>query len=80
MARPHMRLLLKMAEQAIVAFHQDEHGDWVADLACGHGQHLRHRPPWELRPWVVTESGRQAYLGKLLRCVRCDEDAEAFAK
>jgi hypothetical protein len=62
-----------MAEQPIVGFHQDEQGDWVADLACGHGQHVRHRPPWELRPWVTADAGRQAYLGKLLHCVRCDE-------
>jgi hypothetical protein len=76
MAWPYVRLLLKMAQQPIVAFHQDEHGDWVADLACGHGQHVRHRPPWELRPWVVTEAGRRAHLGTLLRCVRCDGDPE----
>jgi hypothetical protein len=64
----------EMAEQAIIGFHQDELGDWVADLECGHGQHVRHRPPWEMRPWVVTEEGRRAHLGKVLRCVRCDED------
>jgi hypothetical protein len=66
----------EMAEQPIVGFHRDDHGDWIADLACGHGQHVRHRPPWELRPWVTTDAGRQAYLGKLLRCGRCDEKAE----
>jgi hypothetical protein len=76
MARPYVRLLLTVVQQPIIAFHQDEHGDWVADLACGHGQHVRHRPPWELRPWVVTEPGRRAHLGTLLRCVRCDGDAE----
>jgi Protein of unknown function (DUF3565) len=65
-----------MAEQPIVAFHQDDHGDWIAELACGHGQHVRHRPPWELRPWVTTDTGRHAHLGKLLRCVRCDEETE----
>jgi Protein of unknown function (DUF3565) len=63
-----------MTEQPIVGYHQDEHGDWVAELACGHGQHVRHRPPWELRPWVAIEAGRRVHLGKLLRCVRCDED------
>jgi hypothetical protein len=63
-----------MAEQAIVGFHQDELGDWVAELQCGHGQHVRHRPPWEMRPWVVTEEGRRAHLGKVLGCKRCDED------
>jgi hypothetical protein len=34
------------------------------------------RPPWELRPWVMTEEGRREYLGKALRCVRCDEEQE----
>jgi hypothetical protein len=63
-----------MAEQKIVGFHQDEQGDWVAELACGHGQHVRHRPPWELRPWVMSEAGRREHLGKMLRCVRCDEE------
>jgi hypothetical protein len=59
----------------ITGFHQDEDGHWVADLECGHSQHVRHNPPWELRPWVITESGRQSRLGTTLACVRClDED------
>ena len=62
-----------MAERAIVGFHRDEQGDWVAELECGHGQHLRHRPPWELRPWVVTAEGRREHLGRALRCRLCDE-------
>jgi hypothetical protein len=66
-------LAAEMAEQTVVGFHQDELGDWVAELACGHGQHVRHRPPWEMRPWVVTAKGRREHLGKVLRCVRCDE-------
>jgi Protein of unknown function (DUF3565) len=57
--------------QFITAFHQDEGGDWVADLACGHTQHMRHRPPWELRPWVVTEAGRSQHIGATLLCVKC---------
>ena len=32
-------------QQAILGFHLDEENDWVADLACGHGQHVRHNPP-----------------------------------
>jgi Protein of unknown function (DUF3565) len=67
----------QMAEQAIVGFHRDEQGDWVAELECGHGQHVRHRPPWELRPWVMSEVGRQAHLRKMLRCLRCDEEDAA---
>ena len=38
-------------KQPIVDYHQDEQGDWVADLACGHGQHVRHQPPFVNRPW-----------------------------
>jgi tellurite methyltransferase len=64
-------------EQPIVGFHQDAQGDWVADLACGHGQHVRHRPPFTLRPWVVTEEGRRSKLGARLDCVVCDRDDPA---
>ncbi len=56
----------------MVDFHQDEEGHWVADLACGHTQHVRHRPPWELRPWVVDKASRQAHLGHALDCPYCD--------
>ncbi|WP_446742798.1 DUF3565 domain-containing protein [Silvibacterium acidisoli] len=59
--------------QPIRGFHQDEQGDWVADLACGHGQHVRHRPPWEERPWVTTQAGRAQHIGRILYCVRCEE-------
>ncbi|HJU05016.1 MAG TPA: DUF3565 domain-containing protein [Nitrospiraceae bacterium] len=64
-------------QQSITGFHQDEHGDWVADLACGHGQHVRHQPPFVSRPWVLTEDGRRRYLGQTLDCKNCearDED------
>jgi hypothetical protein len=59
-------------EQRIVGFHQDEHGDWVADLACGHGQHVRHQPPLTSRPWVLTEGGRMQHLGQMLNCKKCE--------
>jgi hypothetical protein len=55
----------------IVGFHQDEEQDWVADLECGHTQHVRHDPPWQVRPWVITESGRAKFLGTTLECVKC---------
>ncbi|MEG2357417.1 DUF3565 domain-containing protein [Acinetobacter sp.] len=57
--------------QAIVGFHQDEEQHWVADLACGHAQHVRHDPPWQNRPWVVTEAGRKGKLGAELNCLKC---------
>jgi Protein of unknown function (DUF3565) len=59
-------------QQPITGYHRDDEGHWVAELACGHGQHLRHDPPWQLRPWVVAESGRGEHLGTLLECVRSD--------
>ena len=62
--------------RAIVGFHTDDDGDWVADLACGHGQHVRHEPPWQNRPWVVTAEGRARFLGTELRCVRCTSAAD----
>ena len=59
-------------KRAITDFHLDEHRDWVADLDCGHGQHVRHRPPFVNRPWVTSNAGRKAMLGTSLDCVRCD--------
>ena len=53
-------------DQPIVGFHQDEEAHWVARLACGHNQHVRHDPPWQSRPWVVTPQGRAATLGRSL--------------
>lgn len=55
----------------IIGFHQDDELHWVADLECGHTQHVRHDPPWQLRPWVITEQGRAEHLGVELRCVKC---------
>lgn len=60
----------------IVGFHQDDEHHWVADLECGHTQHVRHDPPWQVRPWVVTESGRQKFIGQMLVCIKCDKSAE----
>src|SRR5260221_11438745 len=58
----------------IVAFHRDDEDHWVADLECGHGQHVRHEPPLISRPWVLTSEGRRAMLGTELTCRRCVED------
>lgn len=56
----------------ISGFHPDPHGDWVAELSCLHNQHVRHRPPFQERPWVVTEAGRTARLGTGIDCPLCD--------
>ncbi len=57
----------------IVDFHQDEFQHWVADLECGHTQHVRHDPPWQQRPWVITAAGRKEKTGFELDCVDCDK-------
>src|SRR5688500_11128679 len=58
--------------RSIEGFHQDEQGDWVAELRCGHGQHVRHKPPFWSQPWVITDEGRGSKLGTPLPCVLCD--------
>lgn len=62
-------------QQKIIGFHQDDQQHWVADLECGHTQHVRHDPPWQERPWVMAEESRNARLGMSLNCVVCDEEA-----
>ena len=59
-------------KRSIVGFHRDEHGDWVAELECGHGQHMRHDPPWQLRPWTLSAPGRAARIGERVDCLKCD--------
>jgi len=61
--------------RAIIAYHQDEFNDWVAELQCGHHQHVRHNPPWVSRPWVISEAGRRSKIGMVLACKKCDEGA-----
>jgi hypothetical protein len=59
-------------DRHIIAYHQSG-GGWVADLDCGHvllAQATRH-PLWP-KPWVETPEGRNAHLGSLARCERCN--------
>ena len=63
-----------MMQQKITGFFQDEFGDWVADLACGHTQHVRHNPPWQNREWVATEESRKEFIGTALNCKKCDDE------
>ena len=58
----------------IVAFHTDDENQWVADLECGHSQHVRHDPPWQQRPWVTTPEGRASRIGETLSCVKCVDE------
>jgi Protein of unknown function (DUF3565) len=63
-------------QQAITGWECDEPGDWVALLACDHRQHVRHTPPFQERPWVLTASGREAWVGRPLECRLCDQESE----
>ena len=62
-------------DKRIVGFHQDDEQHWVAELECGHSQHVRHNPPWTNRSWVVTAGGRSKALGQVLGCRKCDSGA-----
>lgn len=63
-------------KQPITGYHRDEENHWVAQLSCGHNQHVRHDPPWVNRPWVVSEDGRASMTGVELDCKKCDEGAQ----
>ena len=62
-------------KQKIVGYHKDDEDYWVAELACGHFQHVRHNPPMVNRPWVLTAEGRESMLGYELNCKKCNEGA-----
>jgi hypothetical protein len=65
-------------QRSIVGYHLDDHGHWVAELVCGHNQHVRHEPPFMNREWTTTKEGRDSRLGTLLECKLCDPtDAQA---
>ena len=70
--QPEASLGVRYVQQAIIGFHQDENNDWVAELACGHGQHMRHKPPFVNRPWVTSEAQRRQQVGQLVDCLKCD--------
>ena len=68
------------SQQPITGYHLDEAGHWVAQLACGHNQHVRHDPPLVCREWVQSPDGRQAMIGFELGCRKCMENAPADAR
>lgn len=61
-----------IVERSIAGYHQDGRANWVAELDCGHNQHLYHRPPFQLRPWVLEVSARTDHLGTPIDCPLCD--------
>ncbi len=65
-------------KQPITGFHRDEDGHWVAELACGHGRHVRHDPPLVARPWVLTPEGRADRLGEEFECLKCAGGADGW--
>ncbi len=65
-------------QRAIVDFTTDDEGHWVAMLACGHCQHVRHKPPFIERPWVIGRETRLAMLGVALDCMLCDDEPQAM--
>ncbi len=58
-------------QRTITGFEQDEEGYWVALLSCGHRQHMRHKPPFIERPWVVDAQSRNARIGTTIECPLC---------
>lgn len=59
-------------DRRITGFRLDDEDHWVAILNCHHGHHVRHRPPWELREWTLSETGRQDRIGEMLDCPKCE--------
>ncbi|MDG2223630.1 MAG: DUF3565 domain-containing protein [Rubripirellula sp.] len=62
-------------QQPITGFHRDTEDHWVAQLACGHNQHVRHDPPLVRRFWTQSKNGRTSMLGYDLPCKKCVEGA-----
>ncbi len=62
-------------ERSITGYHLDTEKHWVAELDCGHFQHVRHNPPWSHKPWVRNEEGRARMIGTSLNCMKCESGA-----
>ena len=67
-------------KRSIAGYHKDEEDHWVAELSCGHNQHVRNNPPLVSRPWVESETGRASMLGYELNCKICDSILPADGK
>jgi hypothetical protein len=63
-----------MSDRRVVGFRQDAEHEWVARLECGHEQHVRHDPPWQVFPWILHHQGRAEHIGTELFCRRCEDE------
>jgi len=72
-----MNELNHSSHEPINGFHLDDEGHWVAQLACGHNQHVRHDPPLVRRDWVRSLDGRNSMIGFKLYCRKCVDGAPA---
>ena len=67
---------MRATDRAIIGYHTDEVGDWVAELECGHNQHVRHKPPMQWREWILDADSRRSRIGTPLPCRLCDQPEE----
>ena len=58
--------------RVIDGFHVGDDGDWVAEMSCLHNQHIRHRPPFQNRPWINNDAERSGHVGSSIECPLCD--------
>ena len=59
-------------QRAMVGFRRDDEGDWIAELACLHSQHIRHDPPFWDAAWIEDDDERARRVGQPLDCPLCD--------
>ena len=60
--------------EKITGLHLNEDNHWVADLSFGHTQHVWHNPPWQQREWVLSDNGRNGFIGFELECKSCKDE------
>ena len=66
---------MQSANSTVLDLRQDQEQHWVAVLACGHTQHLRHQPPWQNRHWLLDPQQRNAIIGQPFVCGWCTATA-----
>ena len=48
-----------MLKAWIAGFHKGDDGHWVVEIDYGHNRHVRHLPPFQERPRVMTADSRE---------------------